>query len=471
MDCDRWREAISAWLDGEVTTQEEKEVQEHLSACPACRDWLAQVEADQQSFVQSLMGRQADISEAVMRRVSEMSVEAKEVAVPQRRPSFTIVELLVVVAVMGVLAAIMFPVFAKAREKARQSSCLSNIKQLALATLAYAQDWDEVLPPAENWAEAILPYTKNTQLLLCPTDQTGEKISYAMVSRLGGRKLADIPDPQHTILIYEVEHGQPVYRHNDGMNVGYVDGHAKWVQKGKLPADFAPNTAISPAAPDHNYGLRRSLQLAYDASCEIWVQQIQQAVVSAEKVFYERGGFVLKSTLSQPLDDKSCRSAQIEGKVPTAEVGAVMNALGSLGYVVQREIAGADLTDQYVTQSRAVTGSQENLAQVERRRAAAPASRRPVLQQKAREAREQLGQAQDAIFGVQREVALATISATLIERAPQAAVSAGQIGRAWQGFTRTATKLGIALVWIGLYGLFLVPIVVGVAIVRRRRRA
>lgn len=468
-DCDRWQEAISAWLDGEATTQEEKEVQDHLQQCPACRAWAEQVEADRQSFVGSLMGRQADISEAVMRRVSEMSVEAKEVAVPRRRPSFTIVELLVVVAIMGVLAAIMFPVFAKARENARQSSCLSNIKQLALATLQYAQDWDEVLPPAENWAEAILPYHKNTQIRLCPTDTSGQTISYAMVSRLGGMKLADIPDPQQTILIYEVERGQPIYRHNDGMNVGYVDGHTKWLQK--LPEGFAPTTAINPAQPDHNYGLRRRLQLAYDASCEIWVKQIQQAVVSAEKVFYDRGGFVLKSTLSQPLDAQACRSAQIEGKVPTAEVGATINALAALGYVTRREIAGRDMTDQYVSQTRSVTVAQEKLAQTARRAPGTPAVRRPAVQEKVREARTQLGQAQDALFGTQREVALATISATLIERAPQAAVSAGQIGRAWHSFTRTATKLGVALVWVGLYGLFLLPVIVGVVIYRRRRRA
>ena len=62
------------------------------------------------------------------------------------RRGFTLIELLVVIAIIAILAAILFPVFARAREKARQSSCLSNVKQLALGTMMYCQDYDERLP-------------------------------------------------------------------------------------------------------------------------------------------------------------------------------------------------------------------------------------------------------------------------------------------------------------------------------------
>jgi len=57
------------------------------------------------------------------------------------RRGFTLIELLVVIAIIAILAAILFPVFAKAREKARQSSCLSNMRQLGTGMMMYAQDY------------------------------------------------------------------------------------------------------------------------------------------------------------------------------------------------------------------------------------------------------------------------------------------------------------------------------------------
>ena len=63
------------------------------------------------------------------------------------RRGFTLIELLVVIAIIAILAAILFPVFARAREKARQASCLSNCKQMGLAAMMYIQDYDEVFYP------------------------------------------------------------------------------------------------------------------------------------------------------------------------------------------------------------------------------------------------------------------------------------------------------------------------------------
>ncbi len=112
----------------------------------------------------------------------------------QRRIAFTLIELLVVIAIIAILAAILFPVFAKAREKARQSSCSSNEKQMALALMQYAQDYDETLPPyydftlGRYWQQMTDPYVKSQQVLWCPsstsknftTDNYGGNYNYVL---------------------------------------------------------------------------------------------------------------------------------------------------------------------------------------------------------------------------------------------------------------------------------------------------
>jgi prepilin-type N-terminal cleavage/methylation domain-containing protein len=134
--------------------------------------------------------------------------------IKSRTKGFTLIELLVVIAIIAILAAILFPVFAKAREKARGASCLSNMKQIGLGIMQYVQDYDETYPmnsmdgqavgttdndshnanyiTVVTWLWQIYPYVKSRQVYVCPSDPnpkhwgTGYWVEGTMSSPDGG---------------------------------------------------------------------------------------------------------------------------------------------------------------------------------------------------------------------------------------------------------------------------------------------
>ena len=113
------------------------------------------------------------------------------------RKAFTLIELLVVIAIIAILAAILFPVFSQAKEAAKRSACLSNLRQIGTALTLYQGDFDDRLPdrrdlkqslpggyrpwtswppsdPRAGWAALTLfPYTKNDDLWSCPSGRSG----------------------------------------------------------------------------------------------------------------------------------------------------------------------------------------------------------------------------------------------------------------------------------------------------------
>jgi len=113
-----------------------------------------------------------------------------------RRKGFTLIELLVVIAIIAILAAILFPVFAKARERARQTTCVNNIKQYATAMNMYLGDWDEKLIYSQawpalgdqwGWINEMRQYNKNILLWHCPSSNVN--VSYTI-----GSGAASYPD-------------------------------------------------------------------------------------------------------------------------------------------------------------------------------------------------------------------------------------------------------------------------------------
>jgi prepilin-type N-terminal cleavage/methylation domain-containing protein/prepilin-type processing-associated H-X9-DG protein len=192
-------------------------------------------------------------------------------SIVRRIRGFTLIELLVIIAIISILASILFPVFARARENARRSSCQSNLEQLGLGLIQYTQDYDEKYPHMEgtdasyfatspgNPGYALNPYIKSGQIFSCPSvsGDTGTTVgtSYlwnGVLIRPTGLSIAAIPETakiittQEYIAVDRTLYLRPEFldgsykywitvnynnRHFEGGNLLYADGHVKWVRQ------------------------------------------------------------------------------------------------------------------------------------------------------------------------------------------------------------------------------------------------
>jgi prepilin-type N-terminal cleavage/methylation domain-containing protein/prepilin-type processing-associated H-X9-DG protein len=185
------------------------------------------------------------------------------------RRAFTLVELLVVTAILSLLAGILFPVFAQAREKARQTTCLSNMKQLGLAANLYLLDWEGGFPQTHttaepwvrqsrrdrliaDWFQLLYPYSHSTGINVCPSDPnvTARRPNSYIPNGyfVYGAHVGVVPNPTETIYLYESaddngdyetkpwlgmeeieDEDVAVKRHHGGANYLFCDWHVRWL--------------------------------------------------------------------------------------------------------------------------------------------------------------------------------------------------------------------------------------------------
>lgn len=187
----------------------------------------------------------------------------------KRLLGFTLIELLVVIAILAILAAILFPVFARAREKARQSVCQSNLRQLGKGIMMYIEDWDNSFPlwgdfDRTSWPVQLYRYTRTYEVARCPNDdeffhktaqgKTSYLVNCEMTQGCEQRLIdlgvvastySEVVEPSSTIYVIEAsknaaeDHYHPhdpsrfliecaKTRHSGGSNFLYADWHVKW---------------------------------------------------------------------------------------------------------------------------------------------------------------------------------------------------------------------------------------------------
>lgn len=212
------------------------------------------------------------------------------------RNAFTLIELLIVITIIAILAATLFPVFSRARENARRASCSSNLKQIGVAMLQYLQDYDERYtlalmgevpgrdsfgPPwgtgavgttpctrtgqtcqvsvadYGSWDTFIQPYLKNTQVFLCPSDSRGNLRTYNYNWTFSSQNQAVLSTVSETWMLLEVG--------------GTGGGTPTWSLPGTgrfaaeyLPDDARWNSTLNAASA--NYGGKRRGQFHFEGT-------------------------------------------------------------------------------------------------------------------------------------------------------------------------------------------------------------
>jgi prepilin-type processing-associated H-X9-DG protein len=142
-------------------------------------------------------------------------------------------------------AAMLLPALSKAKQKAAGILCMSNVKQLNLALIMYADDNKERFPTGTAWCDSLRAYLGgSTNAFICPQGARDQRCHYALNAQLAGRGMKEVQAPAQTVLVFEIDGGWNMSggrelfpatpRHSRAYSVGFADGHAEMVRPDRL---------------------------------------------------------------------------------------------------------------------------------------------------------------------------------------------------------------------------------------------
>ena len=150
----------------------------------------------------------------------------------------------ILVMMLPILAALMLPALAKAKQKAQSIVCMNNLKQLALGELMYANDNKERFSDSDHWCDSLGKYVNNPKVFLCPTGDSSQRSHYAFNARLSGIDPKQVTSPSETVMFFEADGGwnlsggadlvTKLRRHGGRIGLVFADGHAEIAGENRL---------------------------------------------------------------------------------------------------------------------------------------------------------------------------------------------------------------------------------------------
>lgn len=473
LDCSQIQDELLAYHHNELPLRARVLVRWHLSHCPDCRKEMTIMEQISTTLTEA-EPRDEKILNSLLRGKILSSLPEAPVA-PRARPAirrFTLVDALAIAAVLGVLAAILFPVFSRSRENARRASVQSNMKEIPLGISNTFNAAGNQMTDDDDAQTPALSSPASSPDSLEPRVADAVRRDYQRRAKPQQRISGNVGDAADS-----VSSGSTTVNgglHLDGSNYAFNDGHAKWRQRERKSkeqifedgwnrlAGKAGSTPLTPYRRVHKEG-----------SLSVDVENLEQDSDAVEAMVKKAGGFVANNTLSTEKDGH--KSAALEIRVPVSQFESIIEQIASLGEVKSKRVQGEDITAQVsdANEENNVLANdlRTRLAQYQKAKERAARKNKSVpddWQQRAeiRQMRIQLAQVRARIEYLKKLSDFAALSVQLREDSQVFSGGGflndvGNTGRAaWQSFIIAARLPMTLLIYLLVYSPFWVPILI-----------